>query len=252
MSLLEVKELSVKLEDKVILKNLNISLDTGQVSFLLGRNGAGKTTFAQTLMGDSKYTLIHGDIYIQDENNENVEIQSSFIDLKPEDRMKLGLFVSFQNPPEIEGVSLLNFLHTIYVEKFGNEDSLSRSTFKFRKYLLSLLDILKLDASFLDRSLNVGFSGGEKKRCEILQIMLLKPTIVILDEIDSGLDIYALNILQNAVQTLIDQNSTVLYISHNVDFVKKYPNSKIYILESGEITLSGGMEVLDAFIQDKT
>ena len=245
MALLEILNLSVSFGEKEILHDVSLQLQPGKVSFLLGRNGAGKTTLAQTLIGDTTYKINSGKVTLNEENN-----ALSLLELKPEERSKRGLFVSFQNPPEIEGVSLMNFLHTIYVEKFGNEDPLSRSTFKFRKYILSLLERLNLNSEFIERSLNVGFSGGEKKRVEILQMLLLKPTVVILDEIDSGLDIHALSILQDAVKEIIENQSTVLFITHNVDFVRRYKDSNVYILENGKITSSENEDVLSKFIAD--
>ena len=250
MNLLEITNLSVQLENKEILKDINLNLEEGKLSFLIGRNGAGKSTLSQSVMGDPKYVITSGDIFVKSQsisNENNSDEKISLKELKIEERSKKGIFVSFQNPPEIEGVSLMNFLHTIYVEKFGNEDALSRSTFKFRKHLLSLLLRLNLNSEFLDRSLNVGFSGGEKKRTEILQLLLLKPKIIILDEIDSGLDIYAIKLVEDAIQELIANGSSVLCITHSVDFVKKYPNSQVFLLENGQIKSSGGIEILEQF-----
>jgi Fe-S cluster assembly ATP-binding protein len=237
-----VKNLTVNLGDKTLLKNISFEVENGKISFLLGRNGAGKSTLAQSILGDSSYVVSAGEILL---NNENIT------KLTPEDKSEKGLFVSFQHPPEIEGVSLMSFLHTIYIEKFGNEDPLARSTFKFRKHILSLLERVNLNPEFIDRSLNVGFSGGEKKRCEILQMLLLKPNTVILDEIDSGLDIHAFQILESAVKEMVENGAGVLYITHNVDFVKRYDSAKIYILEKGEIVAEGNNEVLMKFTETK-
>lgn len=240
MSLFEVSNLSASLESLEIIKNINIKIDASGIYFMLGKNGAGKSTFAQALMADPRYKIEVDSLKLFDQ-----EIK----ELKSEERAKLGLFVSFQNPPEIEGVSLINFLHTIYTERFGTEDELSHSTFKFRKHVLSLLTRVNLPADFIERSVNVGFSGGEKKRFEILQMILLKPKVAILDEIDSGLDIHAIQILEDCVKELTDQGNVVLYITHNVGFVKKHEASTIYIIKNGSITNQGTEDVLDKFIQ---
>ncbi|MEI7604128.1 MAG: Fe-S cluster assembly ATPase SufC [bacterium] len=245
MAYIKIEQLSISVENKEILHNVDLELNSGQIAFLLGRNGAGKSSFAQTVMGNPWYTRTNGRIIIS--NDEEINI----IDLNPEDRSKLGLFVSFQNPPEIEGISMISYLHTIYVEKFGNEDVLSRSTFKFRKHILKLLERVGLPQNFLERSLNIGFSGGEKKRSEILQILLLKPSVIILDEIDSGLDVHSMKMLNEVVNEATSEGAIVLYISHNVEFIKSFVNPYIFILDKGSITSRGSLEVLEKFISNE-
>ena len=235
---LKATNLTVKVEDKEILKNTSLELNSGDVKFLFGKNGAGKSTFAQAIMGNPQFHILSGELFVDDEE---------MISTKPEDRAKKGLFVSFQNPPELEGVSVINFLHTIYVERFGNEDELSRSTFKFRKHLMKLMDIVGISTEFLERSFNVGFSGGEKKRMEILQLLLLRPKYVILDEIDSGLDIHAMSMLENVVKEMISGGSAVLFISHNIDLISHFENALVSIIDGGEITQNGGLELVQIF-----
>jgi Fe-S cluster assembly ATP-binding protein len=238
MSLI-VQKLNVLLDGKTLISNLDMTVSKGNVNFLLGRNGAGKSTFAQAILGDTRYSINAEAITLDD-----VDISKLPLD----ERSRLGIFVSFQNPPEIEGISLSSFLHTIFVERFGNENELSRSTFKFKKHILALAKQVGLKPEMLDRSLNVGFSGGEKKRSEMLQMLLLKPRYLILDEIDSGLDVHALETLRNFVDELISQSATVLFITHNVDFVRSYPESHIFLMDAGTITGAGGVEVLEKFV----
>jgi len=179
-------------ERKTVLNNISLEINSG-LSFLVGKNGAGKSSLAQTIIGNPNYTVESGSILFENED---------IVSASPEDRAKKGIFVSFQSPPELEGVSTINLLHTIYIEKFGMEDELSRSTFKFRKAVIKLLDAVGLSTDFVDRAYNLGFSGGEKKRMEILQMLLFKPKLIILDEIDSGLDIHAQKILFTAIDEL--------------------------------------------------
>lgn len=224
-------------EKKTVLNNISLEINSG-LSFLVGKNGAGKSSLAQTIIGNPNYTVESGSILFENED---------IVSASPEDRAKKGIFVSFQNPPELEGVSTINLLHTIYIEKFGIEDELSRSTFKFRKAVIKLLDVVGLSTDFVDRAYNLGFSGGEKKRMEILQMLLFKPKLIILDEIDSGLDIHAQKILFTAIDELKNAGSAILFITHNISLVEKYSDVPVHIINQGEITQSGGVEILQNF-----
>jgi len=239
--LFTVKNLNAKSEEKIILSGVNFDASNSGITFLLGRNGAGKSTFAQSIMGNSQYHIEVEEIMMDSE---------SIKDLKSNERAVKGLFVSFQNPPEIDGVSMSNFLHSVYLERFGMEDDLARSTFKFRKHILKLAERVGLKPEFLDRNLNVGFSGGEKKRSELMQMLLLQPKVAILDEIDSGLDVQSMNVLKDAVSELISNGTAIIFITHNPDFVRQYSDSKVYLIENGKITKQGGQEVLEHFVKN--
>src|SRR3989338_3994944 len=189
MAFLEIKDLKVKIEDKEILKGITLNVEKNQVVALMGPNGSGKSTLAYALMGHPKYEITNGKIIL---NGEDVT------DSSPDERAKKGLFLSFQYPQEIAGVSVSNFLRTALNAKRDNKISV----LDFHKLLQEKMALLKMDKSFATRYLNEGFSGGEKKRAEILQMAVLHPQIAILDETDSGLDIDALKIVANGVNAL--------------------------------------------------
>ena len=176
--LLKIKDLSVSVEEKGILKNVNLSINKGETHVLMGPNGAGKSTLGNALMGNPRYSITNGQILFDGE-----DITHEAVDK----RAKRGIFLSFQNPLEVPGVSLGNFIRSAMEQRFGKRIRL----WDFRKELKKSMDILGMDHSYAERDLNVGFSGGEKKKAEILQLLMLKPGLAILDETDSGLDVDA-------------------------------------------------------------
>ena len=234
MTFLEVKDLRVKIEDKEILKGINLEVDKGQVVALMGPNGSGKSTLAYALMGHPRYEITSGKIFL---NGEDVT------KAKPDERARKGLFLSFQYPQEISGVSVSNFLRTSLnaVREGRNEKPVS--VMDFHKLLQEKMKLLKVDKSFALRYLNEGFSGGEKKRMEILQMAVLQPSIGILDETDSGLDVDALRTVALGVNDLKGQELGVLLITHYQRILNYITPDKVHIVIDGKIVKSGGKEL---------
>ena len=231
--MLEIKNLYVKVDGNEILKGVSLTAKDNEVTVLMGPNGSGKSTLANTLMGHPKFEITKGEIKFND---------ILLNELSPEERAKLGLFLSFQYPQEISGVSVRNFLRTAYNAVKGTK----LSPVEFKKIIEEKMDLLKVDKSFADRYLNEGFSGGEKKRSEILQLAVLEPKFAILDETDSGLDIDSLKTVAQGVNKIKEKiKSGVLIITHYkriLDYVK--PN-KVYIMKSGKIVEEGGIELVE-------
>ena len=234
MTFLEVKDLRVNIEDKEILKGISLEVDKGQVVALMGPNGSGKSTLAYALMGHPRYEITSGKIFL---NGEDVT------KAKPDERARKGLFLSFQYPQEISGVSVSNFLRTSLnaVREGRNEKPVS--VMDFHKLLQEKMKLLKVDKSFALRYLNEGFSGGEKKRMEILQMAVLQPQIGILDETDSGLDIDALRTVAIGINDLKGSELGVLLITHYQRILNYITPDKVHIVMDGKIVKSGGKEL---------
>jgi len=222
MKFLEVKDLKVKIEDKEILKGISLEVDKGQVVALMGPNGSGKSTLAYALMGHPRYEITSGKIFLNGEDVTNA---------KADERARKGLFLSFQYPQEIAGVSISNFLRT------------ALSVMDFHKLLREKMDLLKIDKSFALRCVNEGFSGGEKKRMEILQMAVLQPNIGILDETDSGLDVDALRTVATGINDLKGSELGVLLITHYQRILNYITPDKVHIVMDGKIVKSGGKEL---------
>ncbi len=235
--MLKIKDLKVSIEDKEILKGINLDVLKGKVHVLMGPNGSGKSTLAQTIMGNPMYTVTSGDIVLENE---------SILDLEPHARALKGIFLSFQYPSEVTGVTISNFLRMIYNKRHVQ----NLSPVKFRKILEDKMNALGMNTDFAQRYLNDGFSGGEKKRMEMLQMSILEPKIAILDETDSGLDIDALKIVSNAVNTLKkDTNMSVLIITHYTRILQHIQADKVHILQDGVIVREGNRELADELEQ---
>tara|TARA_Y100000310_G_scaffold341089_1_gene439063 strand:- start:5659 stop:6417 length:759 start_codon:yes stop_codon:yes gene_type:complete len=230
MTFLEVKDLHVKIEDKEILKGINLTVEKGEVVALMGPNGSGKSTLAYALMGHPRYEITSGKILLNGEDVTNAS---------PDERAKKGLFLSFQYPQEISGVSVSNFLRTALNAK--NENKIS--VMDFHKLLQEKMKLLKIDKSFALRYLNEGFSGGEKKRMEILQMAVLQPNVGIMDETDSGLDIDALRTVAKGVNDLKSQELGILLITHYQRILNYITPDKVHIVVDGKIVKSGGKEL---------
>ena len=230
MAFLEVKNLKVNIEDKEILKGISLEIDKGEVVALMGPNGSGKSTLAYALMGHPRYEITSGKILL---NGEDVT------KAKPDERARKGLFLSFQYPQEISGVSVSNFLRTALNAR--NENPIS--VLDFHKLLKEKMDLLKVDKSFALRYLNEGFSGGEKKRMEILQMAVLQPQIGILDETDSGLDVDALRTVAKGINDLRGKDLGVLLITHYQRILNYITPDKVHIVMDGQIVKSGGKEL---------
>lgn len=235
--MLKIKDLKVSIEDKEILKGINLDVLKGKVHVLMGPNGSGKSTLAQTIMGNPMYTVTSGDIVLENE---------SILDMEPHARALKGIFLSFQYPSEVTGVTISNFLRMIYNKRHTQ----NLSPVKFRKILEGKMDALNMNTDFAQRYLNDGFSGGEKKRMEMLQMSILEPKIAILDETDSGLDIDALKIVSNAVNTLKkDTNMSVLIITHYTRILQHIQADKVHILQDGVIVREGNRDLADELEQ---
>lgn len=232
MVLLEIKNLTVKVEGKLVLESLNVDVDEGNVEVLLGPNGAGKSTLLGVIMGNPKYHVVAGDIIFEGE---------SILGLSVEERAKKGIFMAFQHPVEIPGVSLVNFLRTSYKSVVNPDVKMS----DFSKLLKEKMKFLEMDTSFRGRHVNSGFSGGEKKRSELLQMLLLEPKLLLLDEIDSGVDVDAMKVISKSLQELKNKGSTILLISHHNSLLKEIVPQKVTILKQGSIDSRGGQELLE-------
>ncbi|OIO41916.1 Fe-S cluster assembly ATPase SufC [Candidatus Pacearchaeota archaeon CG10_big_fil_rev_8_21_14_0_10_31_9] len=236
--MLKIKDLHVEIEEdnksKVILRELNLNVEKGNVHALMGPNGSGKSTLANVLMGNPKYKITKGEILFEGK---------SILKLKANERARLGIFLSFQYPQEIEGVTIRNFLRTSYNSL--NEEKLS--VMDFRNLIIKKSKLLSLDENFSDRYLNKGFSGGEKKKSEMLQLAILNPKLAILDETDSGLDIDALKAVADSVNALKKENPemTILIITHYKRILEFIKPDKLSIMLKGKIALEGDKKLID-------
>ncbi len=228
MSLI-IKDLYVSIEGKEIIKGLNLEIKDNEIVALMGPNGSGKSSLANVIMGNLKYNITKGEIIY---NGKNI------LDLKVNERAKLGLFLSFQYPSEIPGLSVSNFLRTAYNSLYNTKISV----IEFKRLLEEKMDLLKIDKSFMQRYLNEGFSGGEKKRMEILQLAVLNPKLAILDETDSGLDISSLKIVADGINKLKDKKS-VLLITHYNRILQYIRPDRVYIMVNGKIVMEGKAEL---------
>ncbi len=230
MTFLEIKNLHVSVNDVEILKGINLSVKQGEICAIMGPNGSGKSTLANALMGHPSYIITEGEIFLDGKKINH---------LGPDERAKLGLFLSFQYPVEIPGVTVANFLKTAYKSVKQKDISI----LDFKKLLEEKMHLLKMDKKFMIRYLNEGFSGGEKKRNEILQLAVLSPKIAILDETDSGLDIDTLRIVAEGVNKLIGPEMGCVIITHYQRLLDYIKPDKIYIMIDGKIVKSGGAKL---------
>jgi Fe-S cluster assembly ATP-binding protein len=236
MSQLEIKNLHVNIEDKEILKGLDLTIEQGKIHAIMGPNGTGKSTLAYTLMGHPSYTVTEGEVTFKGQN---------VLELEPDERSRLGIFLAFQYPVSIPGVTVANFLRTAINARRRalNAEDKGMPIPEFRKLLKEKMAMLKMDQTFAGRYLNEGFSGGEKKRAEILQMATLKPEIAILDETDSGLDIDALRIVSEGVNTLMNKDMGVLVITHYQRLLNYIKPDHVHVMLGGRIVESGGPEL---------
>lgn len=227
---LAIQNLYITADNKEIIHGLDLTLEKGKVIALMGPNGSGKSTLANTLMGHPKYTVTQGEIILDGEN---------ITALSPDKRAKKGLFLSMQYPPQIEGVTIGNFLRVAKVSQTG----VQISPLDFHKILIEKMEKLSIDPDFLKRYLNVGFSGGEKKKLEILQLAILEPTYAILDETDSGLDVDALRIVAEGINQFRSPERGILLITHYNRILEYITPDVVYIMKEGRIVKSGGAEL---------
>ena len=232
--MLEIKNLHAKVEEKDILKGINLEIKPGEVHAIMGPNGSGKSTLASVITGKEEYEMTDGQILFE---NENLE------DISPEERAHKGIFMSFQYPIEIPGVTTTNFIKTAINETRKAQGEKEMSAKDMLQKLREKCDLLDIDQKFLSRSINDGFSGGEKKRNEIFQMAMLEPKLAILDETDSGLDIDALKIVANGVNKLKSKDNAVLVITHYQRLLDHIVPDFVHVLFDGKIVKSGGKEL---------
>ncbi|MFL2544554.1 MAG: Fe-S cluster assembly ATPase SufC [Longimicrobiales bacterium] len=233
---LEIRGLSAKVadEDISILNNLDLTLESGQIHAIMGPNGSGKSTLAKVLAGHPSYQVTGGEV---------LYLGQSILGMEPDERALAGIFMAFQYPVEIPGVSIANFLRTALQARLGRGEELD--LFDFQDQLLESMKLLEVEPSFAERPVNDGFSGGEKKRNEILQMAVLQPTLAIMDETDSGLDIDALQIVSKGVNTLQQQNPemTILMITHYQRLLDYIKPDLVHVMVDGKIVRTGGPEL---------
>lgn len=239
--LLQIDNLHVKIGDKEILKGINLIIKSGEVHAIMGPNGSGKSTLASVIVGREDCEVTQGKIFFN---------KIDLLDLAPEKRAHLGVFLSFQYPVEIPGVSLTNFMKTMMNENRRARGEKELSTSDLLKKIREKAEILGIKKDFLSRSLNEGFSGGEKKRNEIFQMAILEPTLAILDETDSGLDIDALKIVANGVNSLKNNKNSILVITHYQRLLEYIIPDFVHVLSGGKI-LKTGDKTLALELEDK-
>lgn len=231
---LKIEDLHVEVEGNQILKGVSLEIKGGEVHALMGPNGSGKSTLAYALAGHPRYEVTSGRVYLNGQD---------LLEMEPDERARAGLFLAFQYPSEISGVTVANFLRTAINSRRGKDNEISLA--EFGKKLREQMERLEMDPSFASRYLNEGFSGGEKKRSEILQMAMLEPNIAILDETDSGLDIDALRIVADGVNALRGPNLGVLCITHYQRILRYLEPDVVHILLDGRIVQSGGKELAE-------
>lgn len=236
MSELSIRNLHVSIDSKEILRGVDLTVKQGEVHALMGPNGTGKSTLAYALMGHPNYEITAGEVWFKGQN---------ILELEPDQRSHLGVFLAFQYPVAIPGVSVANFLRSAINARRKAADPADKgiSVPEFRRTLKEKMDLLRMDHSFAGRYLNDGFSGGEKKRAEILQMAALKPEIAILDETDSGLDIDALRIVSEGVNALRGPELGVLVITHYQRILNYIKPDFVHIMMGGRVVESGGLEL---------
>ncbi len=234
MSTLEIRELHATVEGTEILKGVNLTINQGEIHALMGPNGSGKSTLANTLLGHPKYKVTGGDILVDGQ---------SIIDLTPDKRAKRGLFLAFQYPVAVPGVTMFSFLRAAFNAVHTDEKNQAPTIFEFKETLAERMKLLGMDESFMNRYLNEGFSGGEKKRAEILQLAMLRPKFAVLDETDSGLDIDALRVVAEGVNKISSHDLGILVITHYQRILKYIRPTFVHVMYEGRITASGGQEL---------
>jgi Fe-S cluster assembly ATP-binding protein len=234
-AVLEIKNLHVSVEGNEVLRGLDITVKQGEIHALLGPNGAGKSTLGYAIMGHPKYEITDGEVLLNGEN---------LLEMEADERSRAGLFLAFQYPISVPGVTVANFLR-MALNARRDEEQGKISPMEFRRVLTGKMDQLGIDRAFAGRYLNEGFSGGEKKRAEILQLATLEPRIAILDETDSGLDIDAMRIVADGVNQLLGPEMGILVITHYQRFLNYIKPDYVHILLDGKVVVRGGAELAE-------
>ena len=235
--LLEIKDLEATIEKKQIINKLNLIVKENEIHVIMGPNGSGKSTLSKILAGHPSYQILNGSVFLSNQN---------LLEMSPEKRAHEGLFLAFQYPIEISGVTNYDFLRIAYNEKrkYLNEKELD--PLEFMELTQILLTKLKMKNEFLHRNLNEGFSGGEKKRNEILQMLLLDPKLIILDEIDSGLDVDAIKVICEGINQNLSKNSSLIVITHYPRILNYLKPTHVHIMMEGKIIKTGNMELVES------
>jgi len=232
--ILEIKDLQACINDNKILKNFNLTINKGEIHAIMGPNGSGKSTFSKVLAGHPAYEVLGGDIIFKG---------SSILDLDPEERSHLGLFLAFQYPIEIPGVSNEDFLRLAYNAKQKFLQHPETDPIEFFSIITKKLELVDMSPTFLSRNVNEGFSGGEKKRNEILQMILLDSEVSILDETDSGLDIDALKVISKGINTFMNKNKAIILITHYQRLLDYVQPNYVHVMQNGKIIKTGTAEL---------
>ncbi len=232
MSALEIRNLHASINDQVILRGVDLTIPRGEVHAIMGPNGSGKSTLAKVMAGHEDYVVTEGEVLMDGEN---------ILELEVDERARKGLFLAFQYPSEVPGVTIANFLRAALQARLSEGEELDATEYYQRLY--QKMDLLQMDRAFTARSVNEGFSGGEKKRNEILQMAMLEPTYAVLDETDSGLDIDALKVVANGVNSLRGPNIGMLVITHYQRLLEYIIPDHVHIMVQGRIVRSGGKEL---------
>jgi Fe-S cluster assembly ATP-binding protein len=228
MSQLEIKDLHVSIGDKAIVKGFTLTVRQGEVHAIMGPNGTGKSTLAKAIAGHPDYKITSGEVLIDGK---------SILELEPDERARAGIFLAFQYPSEIPGVTIANFLRAAQQARMAEGEELDATAYYKRLY--SKMDLLKIDRKFTSRAVNDGFSGGEKKRCEILQMAMLEPAFALMDETDSGLDIDALRIVSEGVNALRGDKLGIMMITHYQRLLNYIVPDHVHVMWDGRIVKSG-------------
>jgi len=236
MELLEVKNLKVSADGKEIVKGVTLSVQPGEVHVIMGQNGSGKSTLLNALAGHPKYKV---------EGEANFS-GKSLLSMKPHERARAGLFLAFQSPNEVPGVTLFSFLRRAYVARFGREVSVA----EFEKIMSEKMRLLGMEKSFAERGVNEGFSGGEKKRSEMLQLAVLEPKLAMLDELDSGLDVDALSKIADTIAKIRKSDTSLIIVTHYARILKGLKADRVHVMRDGKIIASGKGE-LAARLEEK-
>ena len=232
-SLLSIKDLHVRAEEKEILHGISLEIKPGETHVIMGPNGAGKSTLGNAIMGNPSYEVTEGEMFFEGKSLSGMAVS---------ERAKSGIYMSFQNPLEVPGVTLGNFIKTALEQRTGKHVRI----WDFRKKMLAAMKVLQMDPSYAERDLNVGFSGGEKKKAEILQLMLLEPSLAILDETDSGLDVDAVRTVSEGIRAFQkNRDSALLIITHNAAILNSLHVDATHVLAEGKLIRSGDADLVD-------
>lgn len=234
--MLSIKNLSIQVDKKTIIDGISMDLELGKNYCIIGKNGSGKSSLAMSIMGHPKYEIIEGKLMMK-EWNEDIDITS----LDPHERANLWIFVAFQHIPEIKGIKLFEFLKSIYDAKTW----WATSFLSFKKIIEPIMQSLSIPMEFLRRDLNVGFSGGERRKIEIVQLKLLEPKYIFLDEIDSGLDVDAFKSVVSMMSELNHENNTFIIITHIFEILEHIPVDRVYVFEKGKIIKQWDQKIID-------